>query len=601
MIRKGWFAIITIRLLIICIVSSLFFVTSPTVVKAASTITNPGFESGNLTGWTIVSGNAFGNADVTSDIDYWNLQKFNQNQFWHIWGGKGDNSKVGVLKSETFTVGGDGQINLLIGGNNDINNLYVALVRNSDGVELLKATGSNTDTYSRVNWNAAAYTGTVCYIKIVDNSTTGHINLDDVNVPSSASLNNHVDPALYNHDFEYSDFNPTAIKGWSNVSGTAFLASNSLVYDEIYSPGGKFNKAGTYHLWGFKDGGDSQIGVLKSEIFTLGGNGGIDFLINGGKDLTNLYVALVRNSDGVELFKETGRNSEAYQRVFWDASAYIGQDLYIKIVDNSTGGWGHIGVDDFHVLNSVYSGGLYGHWRMNETSGKNANELVTSTNDPVAYHLNTGVYQASQDPLWRSDGISNGALLFDGYSTYITRTPDKIPVPNKAITVEAWVAPRNFENGHEGRLSAIVNQHNREAKEGFILGNFRHGTWGFQFGTGANWREITSDTQLPLNEWSHITATYESATGQAALYQNGRQVASYNFPAGETIVPSNTDLLIGKNNQSTWMFGWNLNMFSGLVDDLKIRNFAMGSVEIKSAYNTINTFQIDLSLDGVHP
>lgn len=561
---------------------------SPTEVKALTTITNPSFETGNLTGWTIVSGSAFAAGDVATDTDYWNLQKFNQHNFWHIWGGGGNNSKVGVMKSETFTVGGSGLIDFLIGGNNDLSNLYVALVRNSDGVELLKATGTNTDAYATVNWNASAYVGTVCYIKIVDSSTSGHINLDDVNVPQMASLNNHLEPSIYNHDFEYTELVPFEIKGWINVSGDAF-APSSLTHETVYSQGGKFLKNGTYHLWGVKSGGDGDVGVLKSETFTLGGNGGIDFLIGGGKDINNLYVALVKASDGTELFKETGRNSEAYQRVFWDAAAYIGQDLYIKIVDNATGGWGHMNADDFHVLNSQYAGGVFGQWKLDNASGTNATETVTATTDPISYHLNTGVYQAAQDPLWKSDGISNSALLFDGYSTWITRTPDKIPTPKKAITVEAWVAPRNFEHGDQNRLSAMVSQANREAYEGFILGNFRHGTWGFQFGTGTNWREVMSDTLLPLNEWSYITATYESATGQAALYLNGKQVATANFPVGETIAPSNTDLLIGKNSQGMWLYGYTLNMYSGLMDEIKLRSIAMGSVEVKSAYDSYIT------------
>ncbi|EKQ57099.1 hypothetical protein, partial [Clostridium sp. Maddingley MBC34-26] len=63
----------------------------------------------------------------------------------------------------------------------------------------------------------------------------------------------------------------------------------------------------------------------------------------------NLYVALVRKSDGQELFKATGDNNEAYKRVTWDASAYIGTECYIKVVDKSTGGFGHINIDDVNV------------------------------------------------------------------------------------------------------------------------------------------------------------------------------------------------------------------------------------------------------------
>ena len=36
-----------------------------------------------------------------------------------------------------------------------------------------------------------------------------------------------------------------------------------------------------------------------------------------------------------------------------DASKYLGEQVYIKVVDNSIVGFGHVNVDDFHVYNTV--------------------------------------------------------------------------------------------------------------------------------------------------------------------------------------------------------------------------------------------------------
>lgn len=349
--------------------------------------------------------------------------------------GWGD-SQVGVLKSATFTLGGSGSIDFLIGGGNDINHLYVALVQASDGTELIKATGNSNEAYSRITWNAAAYIGKECYIKIVDSATGGfgHINVDDVNVPVSSGAADTEAPAapmnlaatgttkdsvslgwtistdnigvtgylvyrngvqvatsttatytdsglttntpyvytvkakdaagnisaasnsvtattqaaqetgsLTNHDFEGGN-----LSGWIIVSGNAFSDAD-VAADTSWGWGGPFNQSGAYHLWGFKDGGDSLVGVLKSVSFTLGGNGTIDFLIGGGNDINNLYIALVRASDGTELLKATGNSDEAYSRITWEAASFVGTDCYIKIVDNATGGFGHINVDDVNV------------------------------------------------------------------------------------------------------------------------------------------------------------------------------------------------------------------------------------------------------------
>lgn len=301
---------------------------------------NHDFETGDLAGWTVESGTAFAAGDVTSDSSFWG-GPFNQNGTYHLWGHKdGGDGDTGVLSSGMFTLGGHGKIDFLIAGGNDIDRLYVALVRASDGKILFKAAGAGTDQYSRVQWDAATYIGENLYLKVVDqaNGDWGHVNIDDVNVQ--------VQPEeLFNHTFGYQNHND--LRGWTVVSGYAF--SNLDVTSDTSWWGGSFNHDGTSHLWGFKDGGDAQVGILKSENFVLSGTGKIDFLIGGGNDIDNLYVALTRVSDGAELFKATGNNSETYTRVQWDAKQYVGQELYIKVVDNAVGDWGHVNVDDVNV------------------------------------------------------------------------------------------------------------------------------------------------------------------------------------------------------------------------------------------------------------
>lgn len=149
---------------------------------------------------------------------------------------------------------------------------------------------------------------------------------------------------ITNPDFEKGD-----LTGWTKVSGDIFY--NQDVTAEPNFWGGPFQYSGNYHLWGHKAGTDGRTGVLKSENFILSGNGTINFLIGGGNQIEKQYVALVRASDGVEIFKETGKDSESYRRIIWNASRYLGQEVYIKVVDNNMDGFGHLNIDDFHVKN----------------------------------------------------------------------------------------------------------------------------------------------------------------------------------------------------------------------------------------------------------
>ncbi|MGI5430729.1 GH32 C-terminal domain-containing protein [Streptomyces sp. CA-179760] len=156
--------------------------------------------------------------------------------------------------------------------------------------------------------------------------------------------------ALPNHDFATGD-----LTGWTVVSG-AFSDANVTTRTD-WGWGGPFYQAETeddpagHHLWGFNPdaGGDAAAGVLRSATVVLGGDGAVDLLVSGGNDPDHLYAAVVRASDGKVLAKETGRGAEQYRRVVFDLAAHVGERVYVEVVDQATGGWGHINIDDVNV------------------------------------------------------------------------------------------------------------------------------------------------------------------------------------------------------------------------------------------------------------
>lgn len=91
-------------------------------------------------------------------------------------------------------------------------------------------------------------------------------------------------------------------------------------------------------------GGDDAKGTLVSPEFTINNNF-INFLCSGGNKPVLLETRLYINDKLT--YYTTGNNSEQFVWKSWDLSAYKGQKAYIKIVDNATGGWGHINVDHF--------------------------------------------------------------------------------------------------------------------------------------------------------------------------------------------------------------------------------------------------------------
>jgi fructan beta-fructosidase len=96
--------------------------------------------------------------------------------------------------------------------------------------------------------------------------------------------------------------------------------------------------------------GDGATGTLTSPPFKIERKY-INFLIGGGnrpnEACVNVLVAgkIVRTS--------TGNNDERLDWELWDVANLIGKQAQIQIVDNATGGWGHVNVDQI-VMSDRY-------------------------------------------------------------------------------------------------------------------------------------------------------------------------------------------------------------------------------------------------------
>lgn len=91
--------------------------------------------------------------------------------------------------------------------------------------------------------------------------------------------------------------------------------------------------------------GDGATGMIRSKPFVLTGNS-MNLLVGGGDYPNECYIALVESGTGSVLFKETGTNTDAMSRRYWDITGHKGKTVYIEIADLSSGTFGHICVDD---------------------------------------------------------------------------------------------------------------------------------------------------------------------------------------------------------------------------------------------------------------
>ncbi|MFB6152284.1 MAG: glycoside hydrolase family 32 protein [Haloarculaceae archaeon] len=91
-------------------------------------------------------------------------------------------------------------------------------------------------------------------------------------------------------------------------------------------------------------GGDGPTGTLTSPEFEIERDY-VNFLVGGGLHPGRTKVTLV--VDGKIVRSTTGHNSEFLRQESWDVSEFTGRTARIKLVDEHTGGWGHILADYF--------------------------------------------------------------------------------------------------------------------------------------------------------------------------------------------------------------------------------------------------------------
>ncbi len=104
---------------------------------------------------------------------------------------------------------------------------------------------------------------------------------------------------------------------------------------------------GKYWIGTFEVGGDEPKGTLTSAPFKLD-LPYASFLVGGGES-ADTRVEVVDKASGNVIAKFSGRNSENMRMIIVDLKAHVGKELFLRIVDNASGGWGHINFDDFQL------------------------------------------------------------------------------------------------------------------------------------------------------------------------------------------------------------------------------------------------------------
>lgn len=358
------------------------------VTDSVYQIENPGFETGDMTGWTVVKGNAFGANSVSNETTWWAEQiPYNQEGDYHLNGWRVDEAETGVLRSSTFELSGSGWISFKLGGGKNSNKIYVNIVEADTGQVIARYGNSAFDdvgfphpdqgmrlaNMEQYKADLSEHLGKKLYVEIVDQATTdwGVVFADAFFMyheaePAEGIVAQDIKPDFGRYQVQNPSFETGNLTGWTIVEGEAFGPESISDETTYWAEQIPYNQEGTYHLNGLKYN-ETATGKLRSSTFELGGTGWITFRLGGGKHTDQVYVSVIDADTGDLIarygnteFNESGfpdpaqglrlANMEQYKA---DLSKYIGKDLYVEIVDNGQSDWGVIFADAFHTFHEI--------------------------------------------------------------------------------------------------------------------------------------------------------------------------------------------------------------------------------------------------------
>jgi hypothetical protein len=223
-------------------------------------------------------------------------------------------------------------------------------------------------------------------------------------------------------------------------------------------------------------------------------------------------------------------------------------------------------------------GGPVAYWKFDEGQGTKVYDLSGNNNIGTLYSGTTVCSNppTAGCPTWTS-GKFGTALSFDGVDDYVS-VPDSASLRSPAsvdkITVSAWIYHRGYNT-----CEIVI------ARKTFSWRFGTGGTWASGAGQNSLFLQIWSESgtqynyfankQVTLNQWHHVVAVWDGSN--IYFYIDGQSAGSVSHNIG---MRDSSDLVyIGRGD------GGCQGYFNGLIDEVRIYNYARTPDEIRLDYN----------------
>jgi hypothetical protein len=211
-------------------------------------------------------------------------------------------------------------------------------------------------------------------------------------------------------------------------------------------------------------------------------------------------------------------------------------------------------------------------------------DQLSDENRTVVDASGNGNHGTSQGGVTSAAGIIGGALDFNGQQNSWVNTgkmPSALGIDgNKPRSISAWVYTRGFGNG------GIFDMGTRATAQDFSLRTLDNidNRWRIQYWDGdydftttgaGNGKNVGSYEAPTLNSWAHFVHTHDGA--RTRIWLNGRLIVDWAKTINTT---DGFSFRIG-------MYGNPDATFNGLIDDVRVYDFALDATEVAMLYTDV--------------
>ncbi len=231
------------------------------------------------------------------------------------------------------------------------------------------------------------------------------------------------------------------------------------------------------------------------------------------------------------------------------------------------------------------SGGLVGHWKLDENSGTTAADSSGNSGDGTI----------NGTPSWTS------AIYGNGHDFNYADGDDYVEIPNSSslenvqegnYTLAAWFRPDTVPPGsgadNTASYALVIKAGNHTGLTYTNSGEFMMDHW-LSGPTNAN--AVTTGTSYPAGQYYHVAAAVNKDAGTIKLYVNGELVQTSNFTAGSSAHEYGTEpwrIGIASPGASNWR--WSAD---GVIDDVRIYVTALTDAEVAALYDLQGHWRLD--------